>query len=92
MNAAAGVCPAADQRQIVALLGQPLAGEIAIRLQFPPEVLPELLRPFPRPVTLSEIKANTEFQDFELVRMGRLSVMPVSEFRWKKLLKMAAAK
>jgi predicted RNA-binding protein with PUA-like domain len=43
-------------------------------------------------VTLSAIKANTEFQDFELVRMGRLSVMPVSEFRWKKLLKMAAAK
>jgi predicted RNA-binding protein with PUA-like domain len=46
----------------------------------------------PRPVTLSEVKADVEFRDFELVRMGRLSVMPVSEERWKKLVKMGAAK
>lgn len=44
-----------------------------------------------RPVTLAEVKADGEFRDFELVRMGRLSVMPVSEGRWKKLLKMGAA-
>jgi len=44
-----------------------------------------------RPVTLAEVKALSEFRDFELVRMGRLSVMPVSEARWKKLLKMASA-
>lgn len=41
-----------------------------------------------RPVTLAEVKAIPEFRDFELVRMGRLSVMPVSELRWKKLLHM----
>src|SRR2546425_1327440 len=39
-----------------------------------------------RPVTLAEIKARKEFADFELVRMGRLSVMPVSAARWKRLL------
>src|ERR1017187_2638718 len=44
----------------------------------------------PRPVTLAEIKARQEFQDFELVRMGRLSVMPVGDSRWQKLCKMAA--
>jgi predicted RNA-binding protein with PUA-like domain len=44
-----------------------------------------------RPVTLAEVKALSEFRDFELVRMGRLSVMPVSESRWKKLLKMRSA-
>lgn len=44
------------------------------------------------PVTLSEVKADAEFRDFELVRMGRLSVMPVSESLWKKLLKMSSAK
>src|SRR5450755_4399053 len=38
----------------------------------------------PRPVTLAEIKAKPEFRDFELVRMGRLSVMPVSASRWQK--------
>lgn len=43
----------------------------------------------PRAVTLAEVKAKKEFQDFELVRIGRLSVMPVSDFRWQKLLKMA---
>ncbi len=42
----------------------------------------------PRPVTLAEVKAGVEFRDFELVRMGRLSVMPVSQSRWKKLLQM----
>ena len=43
-----------------------------------------------RPVTLAEVKTVGEFCDFELVRMGRLSVMPVSGERWKKLLKMAS--
>jgi predicted RNA-binding protein with PUA-like domain len=43
-----------------------------------------------RPVTLAEVKADGEFRDFELVRMGRLSVMPVSESRWKRLLQMAS--
>lgn len=41
-----------------------------------------------RPVPLAGVKASPEFRDFELVRMGRLSVMPVSESRWKKLLQM----
>jgi predicted RNA-binding protein with PUA-like domain len=43
----------------------------------------------PRPVTLAEIKVRQEFQDFELVRMGRLSVMPVSASRWRRLKKIA---
>ena len=32
----------------------------------------------PRPVTLAEIKARKELADWALVRMGRLSVLPVS--------------
>ena len=43
----------------------------------------------PRSVTLAEVKAREEFQDFELVRIGRLSVMPISDSRWKGLLRMA---
>lgn len=42
-------------------------------------------------VTLAEVKADGEFRDWELVRMGRLSMMPVSESRWKKLLKLGAS-
>jgi predicted RNA-binding protein with PUA-like domain len=42
-----------------------------------------------RPVTLAEIKARKEFGQWELVRQGRLSVMPVPEAIWKAILKMA---
>ncbi|MEW5978157.1 MAG: EVE domain-containing protein [Acidobacteriota bacterium] len=38
-----------------------------------------------RSVTLHEIKSQPRFQDFELVRLPRLSVMPVSETVWKAL-------
>jgi len=41
-----------------------------------------------RPVTLAEIKADPDFRDLALVRQGRLSVLPVEERLWKKLLGM----
>ena len=44
----------------------------------------------PQAVPLAAVKADAEFEDFELVRMGRLSVMPVSGPRWRRLLSMAA--
>jgi predicted RNA-binding protein with PUA-like domain len=37
------------------------------------------------PVTLVAVKANPRFKDFPLVRMGRLSVMPVPDALWKAL-------
>lgn len=42
-----------------------------------------------RPVTLAEIKASGRFSDFPLVRMPRLSVMPVTEEQWAALEAMA---
>ena len=42
-----------------------------------------------RPVTLAEVKARKGFAEWELVRMGRLSVMPVSPERWELLYRMA---
>jgi len=45
-----------------------------------------------RAVSLAEVKANEKLKDFELVRMARLSVMPVSEAVWKTLMKMAGEK
>jgi len=41
-----------------------------------------------RPVTLAEVKADPDFKDLALVRQGRLSVLPVEERLWKKLLGM----
>ncbi len=37
------------------------------------------------PVALADIKADPELADMPLVRIGRLSVMPVSADEWKKL-------
>jgi len=44
-----------------------------------------------RVVPLSEIKAEKSFADFALVRIPRLSVMPVTEKQWEKLMKMAGS-
>ncbi|HET7380411.1 MAG TPA: EVE domain-containing protein [Gaiellales bacterium] len=43
-----------------------------------------------RPVTLAEIKADTAFRDFPLVRIARLSVMPVTDAQWARIERMAA--
>jgi predicted RNA-binding protein with PUA-like domain len=43
----------------------------------------------PRPVSLAEIKADPAFKDFLLVRMSRLSVMPVSDAQWERIEKMS---
>jgi len=45
-----------------------------------------------RAVTLAEVKANEKLKDFELVRMARLSVMPVTDAVWKTLMKMVGEK
>jgi predicted RNA-binding protein with PUA-like domain len=44
--------------------------------------------PLPKPVTLAAIKAAPEFTDLALVRMSRLSVMPVSDAHWARLCKL----
>ena len=46
-------------------------------------------KPLPRPVTLSEIKADRRFADFALVRISRLSVMPVTRPQWQAIETMA---
>ncbi|MFB3855617.1 MAG: EVE domain-containing protein [Vicinamibacterales bacterium] len=40
------------------------------------------------PVTLAAIKANRLFAEFPLVRMPRLSVMPVGEKEWEEIERM----
>jgi predicted RNA-binding protein with PUA-like domain len=43
------------------------------------------VRKLARPVTLAEIKANKAFAGFALVRISRLSVMPVSDAEWAEV-------
>lgn len=42
-----------------------------------------------RPVTLAEIRCDQTLKSFDLVRLPRLSVMPVSELQWKRLLELS---
>jgi predicted RNA-binding protein with PUA-like domain len=42
-----------------------------------------------RPVTLAEIKGDRAFASFPLVRMSRLSVMPVTDAEWARIEKMS---
>ena len=48
------------------------------------------VRKLARPVTLKEIKADPAFKDFPLVRISRLSVMPVTDAEWVRIEKMAS--
>jgi predicted RNA-binding protein with PUA-like domain len=43
------------------------------------------LRRFDRSVSLAEIKQNPIFSDFALVRISRLSVMPVTDKQWAEI-------
>jgi predicted RNA-binding protein with PUA-like domain len=51
------------------------------------DVVPE--KRLARPVTLAEIKADAFFASFALVRMSRLSVMPVTDAEWARIEKMS---
>ncbi len=42
----------------------------------------------PKPVKLSEIKANTKLAEMALVRHSRLSVQPVTEQEWKEVCRL----
>lgn len=45
-------------------------------------------RPFTRPVSLAEIKAEPRLQGLALVRHSRLSVMPVEDEEWRLICAM----
>lgn len=42
------------------------------------------------PVTLAAIKADKAFKEFALVKISRLSAMPVSAEHWKRILKLGS--
>ncbi len=47
------------------------------------------MRSLPRPVTLAQIKQNATFTDFALIRLPRLSVVPVPTEYWRRILQLA---
>jgi predicted RNA-binding protein with PUA-like domain len=54
------------------------------------EIVP--VRKLTRPVALAEIKSRALFRDFPLVRLPRLSVLPVGDREWEAILRMSEGK
>jgi predicted RNA-binding protein with PUA-like domain len=79
-----------DEKQIVGIAAVTSAAYPDPKEKDPKLVVVDLkpLEKLAKPVPLSAVKARPELADFELVRIGRLSVMPVSAERWKMLLAM----
>lgn len=49
----------------------------------------QLRRRLKNPVSLEQIKSLKEFEKFDLVRLPRLSVMPVDERTWRKIVELS---
>ncbi|RUV73464.1 EVE domain-containing protein, partial [Mesorhizobium sp. M5C.F.Ca.IN.020.14.1.1] len=46
------------------------------------------VKDMPKPVTLEHVKANPKLAEMALVRLGRLSVQPVTPAEWKEVCRM----
>lgn len=58
------------------------AGEVFVEV--------EAVKLLPHAVSLARIKADASLADWELVRLPRLSVMPVTEAQWRRVEELAA--
>ena len=48
------------------------------------------VKPFEKPVTLADIKAEPKLAELSLIKQSRLSVMPIDPASWKLICKMGA--
>ena len=47
------------------------------------------VRSLPQPVSLAQIKQDSSFEEFDLLRISRLSVVPVVPEHWQRILQLA---
>jgi predicted RNA-binding protein with PUA-like domain len=50
------------------------------------------IKPLAKPVTLSQIKADNALKEMVLLKQSRLSVMPVTDGQFKRLLELSGTK
>jgi predicted RNA-binding protein with PUA-like domain len=75
------------EKQIVGIM-EAVSGPMADPASVDPIVVVVKVKPvgrLPRPVPLARIKQDPLLADWELVRLPRLSVMPVTEQQWKRV-------
>lgn len=52
----------------------------------------QAVRSWPKPITLKEIKLETSLAGWDLLRMSRLSIVPVSTEQWSHLERLSATR
>jgi predicted RNA-binding protein with PUA-like domain len=83
-----------DEKAVVGV-ARALSGAYPDRAKKVPKLLVvdiEAIKALPRPVSLTEMRANPKLAKFDLLRLPRLSVMPVSEEQWETIEGMAKGK
>ena len=82
-----------DERRAMGIAEVVSAPYIDPKLNDPKRAVVDVIavRSLPQPVTLAQIKQDPDFEGFDLIRISRLSVVPVSEAHWQKILKLASA-
>ena len=80
-----------DERQVVGIMRVTREGQPDPKDPNWVSVAVEPVRPV-NPVTLKQIKAEPSLAKMELVRLSRLSVSPVRDEEWRKILEMAGSK
>ncbi|CAN1211630.1 EVE domain-containing protein [Tumidithrix helvetica PCC 7403] len=75
---------------IAEVISQPYADP---KLNEPKRAVVDLkaVRSLPQPVTLAQIKQDSRFEGFDLIRISRLSVVPVSTAHWQLILELGCS-
>ena len=78
--------------KIKAVVGIMKAAADAVQGKTPSDVsvLVKPVEPLKQAVTLAQVKATPELKEWELARISRLSIMPVTENQWRRVLAMAS--
>lgn len=80
-----------DEKAAVGI-AQALSGSYPDREKKDPKLLVvdiKAVKALARPVTLAEMRSNPKLAGFDLLRLPRLSIMPVSDEQWKVIEEMA---
>ena len=80
-----------DEKQVVGIARIASAPYADPKLKDPKLVVVDVapVKKVTKPVTLAAMKSNAKLKDFDLLRITRLSVVPVSDAHWGEIMRMA---
>jgi len=77
--------------KIKAVIGEMRVTAVSLDDPKRPVITVQPVRRWPRPVTLAEVKSDSDLAGWDLVRNSRLSVMRVDPKQWQRLAAMSQA-